>query len=125
MNIEQIQWLGGILDDPEASLEKAVEIARESLAGRIAPLETGRLMAAYIDPWHPTWEALNGSFGPLAAFHVAADALHRLHFVGNDVKRHAMAGEAKQRELAAAEATIRTRIHEACRALIEYAEARY
>jgi hypothetical protein len=109
------------MDDAAVALDKAVEIARESLAGRITPLETGQLMIDYIDPWHPTWEALNGSFGPLVAFHVAAEALKRLYCSGDDVALPSVSTEAQRRAVARAEASMAAKIHDACHALIEYA----
>lgn len=111
--------------NPEAALAEAVILAHACIEGRVTALQTGLEIVRYIDPWHPAWKALGGAHGPLAAFFVAQDQAHRLHFLGDDVERwHPDVREERRKELAEAETAAAPEILKACRALIDYSATR-
>jgi hypothetical protein len=111
--------------DDETALREAVKTAKAFIAGRITPLETGRSIAALINPWHPCWDALDGANGPLSNVFVAQDDAHRVHWLGEDVELwHPNVREERRKELADAEARNREPVEEACRALIAHAAQR-
>lgn len=108
--------------DHVASLQLAVELAQDCIEGRITPLQTGRRITGYTNPWHPAWDALNGAHGPLSAFYTAGDEADRVKFLGDEVEKwHPDVGERKRAELAEAEEKMASSVLAACRALVEYA----
>ncbi|HEY2049090.1 MAG TPA: hypothetical protein VGH03_07090 [Caulobacteraceae bacterium] len=111
--------------DHETALAEAVRLAQDCIEGRLTPLQTGREIVKYVDPWHPAWDALGGAHGPLAAFFVAQDRADRLQFLGDDVERwHPDVREERRKELAEAEATVRPNVLQACHTLIDYSANR-
>lgn len=111
--------------DQEKALAEAVRLAHACVEGRMTPLQTGREIVKYINPWHPAWNVLGGSEGPLAAFFVAQESADHVHFLGGDVERwHPDVREARRKALATAEAAAAPQVLRACRALIDYADSR-
>jgi hypothetical protein len=107
--------------DEGTALAEAVRLARACVKGRLSVLQTARDVVAYIDPWHPVWEALGGADGPLAALHMGQDVGDQCHFLEADVERwHPDVREVRREQLAKAEATAAPDILKACHALVEY-----
>jgi hypothetical protein len=110
--------------DNDEALHHAVAIAQAFIEGTLTPLQTGREIVRYVDPWRPLWGALGGADGPLSAFYVAEEYADRMHFLGADVERwHPNVSEQKRIELAEAEAKMAPSVLEACRTLIAYARS--
>jgi|SRR5580692_9922631 hypothetical protein len=108
--------------DDKLDLKKAVEIAEGCLEGRLTPLQTARSILGYVGVGHAAWDAMDGGYGPLSSFYVAADEADRCYFLGEDVERwHPDVRERKRAELAEAESKMAPIVQAACRALIEYA----